>query len=358
MRLAPDRRWLLAGPLIALAFLAPLYLNQFPYQMTVVTGAFFYAILASSWALLAGTAGQFSFGHMALMAIGAYTSGLLGRDLGTSPLVGIVLGTLLAGAVGLLIGLLCLRMRGAYLALFTLAFSEIFRTVVLTEFQYTEGSNGLRLAPLYSGVSIRDQYYITLALLLLTLALMYGLTGSRFGLFIRAMREDEDAAAAMGVDVVRYKVVIFVITSMIVGLAGAVFYHQVGIITPNTMEILQMSLVVAMAVIGGMETLFGASVGAIVSRIVLELLREIDILGFHIDLGTWRYAVFGLVLVFTLRFAQNGLVQPVVDRLFPRRAPAARSRREPAKERQVADTNALGTSTPRQGARDDREAAE
>ncbi len=314
-----DRRWLATGALIVFLLLTPVYLNQFPYQMTVVTGAFFYAILASSWAFLAGTAGQFSFAHMALMAIGAYTSGLLGRDLGTSPLLGILIGTLLAGSVGLGIGLLCLRLRGAYLALFTIAFSEILRIVVLTEYQYTEGSNGLQIAPLFAGITPAAEYYITLGLLLATMALMYWLTISRFGLFIRAMREDEEAAAAMGVDVVRYKVLIFVITSMIVGLAGGVFYHQVGIITPNTMEVLQMSLVVAMAVIGGIESLFGAAVGAIVSRIALEMLREINILGWRIEFGAWRYAAFGLILLFTLRFAQNGLLHPIADRLFLQR---------------------------------------
>lgn len=327
------RRLLASGALIALLVLAPVYLNRFPYQMAIVTGAFFYAILASSWALLAGNAGQFSFAHMALMAIGAYTSGLLGRDLGTNPLAGILLGTLLAGAVGLVIGLLCLRLRGAYLALFTIAFSEILRIVLLTEFQYTEGSNGLELAPLYAGITVLAEYYITLGLLLGTMALMYWLAGSRFGLFIRAMREDEDAAAAMGVNVVRYKVLIFVITSMIVGLAGGVFFHQVGIITPNTMELLQMSLLVAMAVIGGMESLLGAAVGAIVSRIALELLREINVLGMHIELGAWRYAAFGLLLMFTLRFAQNGLLYPIIDRLFLRRVREATvARRQPARE--------------------------
>lgn len=314
------RQWAATGVLIALLIFAPLYLNQYPYEMAVVTGAFFYAILASSWSLLAGTAGQFSFAHMALMAIGAYTSGLLGRDLGTSPLTGILLGTLLAGAVGLVIGLLCLRLRGAYLALFTIAFSEILRIVLLTEFKYTEGSNGLELAPLYAGITARAEYYITLGLLLGALAFMYWLTNSRFGLFIRAMREDEDAAAAMGVNVVRYKILVFVITSMVVGLAGGVFYHQVGIITPNTMELLQMSLIVAMAVIGGMESLFGAAVGAIVSRIALELLREINILGLHIEFGAWRFAAFGLILVFTLRFVQNGLLYPIAERLFLRQA--------------------------------------
>lgn len=313
-------QWAATCVLIVLLIFAPLYLNRYPYQMAVVTGAFFYAILASSWSLLAGTAGQFSFAHMALMAVGAYTSGLLGRDLGTSPLTGILLGTLLAGGVGLVIGLLCLRLRGAYLALFTIAFSEILRIVLLTEFKYTEGSNGLELAPLYTGITARAEYYITLGLLFGALAFMYLLINSRFGLFIRAMREDEDAAAAMGVNVVRYKVLIFVITSMIVGLAGGVFYHQVSIITPNTMELLQMSLIVAMAVIGGMESLIGAALGAIVSRIALELLREINILGLHIELGAWRYAAFGLVLVFTLRFAQNGLLYPIVERLFLQRA--------------------------------------
>jgi branched-chain amino acid transport system permease protein len=321
------RRWMGTGVLIALLLLAPLYLSQNAYRMSVVTGAFFYAILASSWVLLAGIAGQFSFAHMAMMGIGAYTSGLLGRDLGMSPLVGIVLGTLLAGVIGLLIGFLCLRLRRAYLALFTIAFSEILRLILLTEFQYTGGANGLRLAPLYRGITPAVGYYITLGLLLGTMSLMYWLTSSRFGLFMRAMREDQDAAAAMGVNVVRYKIMIFVFTSMIVGLAGATFYHQVGILTPNTMELLQMSLVIAMAVIGGIESLLGAAVGALVSRIGLEMLREINILGFHFELGAWRYAAFGLILMITLRFAQNGLIYPILNRLFPQqvRKPLAKS---------------------------------
>jgi branched-chain amino acid transport system permease protein len=100
-----DARWISAGVLVALLATAPLYLKDSPYQMAVVTGAFFYAIMASSWTLLAGIAGQFSFAHMAFAGIGAYTAGLLGRDLGTTPLQGIIAGMLLAGFVGLIIGL-------------------------------------------------------------------------------------------------------------------------------------------------------------------------------------------------------------------------------------------------------------
>jgi branched-chain amino acid transport system permease protein len=310
------RRWIAIVALIAVLLAVPMFLNQHPYQMTIITGAFFYAILASSWSLLAGNAGQFSFAHMALMAIGAYTSGLLGRDLGTSPEIGIIIGTFMAGGFGLIIALLCLRLRGAYLSLFTIAFSEILRIILLTEFQYTGGSNGLKLAPLYQGITSRAEYYITFALLLFTMGVMYWSINTRFGLFIRALREDEDAAAAMGVNVTRYKILIFVFTSMIVGLAGGVFYHQVGIITPNTIELLQLSLVIAMTVIGGMESLVGAAGGALLCRILLEALREINIFGLHIEFGAWRYAAFGLLLVFTLRFAQNGLVFPVINRLF------------------------------------------
>ena len=319
MKRRMDSRGIAIVVLIALLALAPVYLQNSPYQMAVVTGAFFYAILASSWALLAGIGGQFSFAHMAFVGLGAYTAGLLGRDLGTTPLVGIIAGTLLAGVVGLVIGLLCLRLRTAYLALFTIAFSEIFRIVLLTEFKFTEGSNGLQLSKLWEGITGTQEYYVTLGLLLGAMGLMYWLAGSRFGLFVRAMREDEEAASAMGVNVVRYKVMIFVITSLIVGLAGAVFYHQVGIITPNTMEILQMSMVIAMAVIGGMESLLGAAVGAFFSRVSLELLREINLFGLHLELGAWRYAAFGVLLIFTLRFAQNGLLYPIIDRLFMRR---------------------------------------
>lgn len=320
MRSRLDIRWITAALLVALLAALPYVLQNAPYQMAIITGAFFWAIMASSWALLAGIAGQFSFAHVAFAAIGAYAAGLLGRDLGATPLMGIIAGTLLAGLVGLIIGLLCLRLRAAYLALFTIAFSEMVRLVLLTEFQYTGGSNGLRLSKLWAGISGTQEYYVMLGLLLVVMASMYWIVGSPIGLFLRSLREDQEAASAMGVNVVRYKVLVFLITSLIAGLAGAVFYHHVGIVTPNTIEILQMSMVIAMAVIGGMESFLGAATGAFLSRIALEMLREISVFGFSVEFGAWRYAAYGLLLMFTLRFAQNGLVYPIIDRLLLQRA--------------------------------------
>ncbi|MDE2852616.1 MAG: branched-chain amino acid ABC transporter permease [Chloroflexota bacterium] len=317
--------------------------SQSNYAKTVFISGFFYAILSSSWALLAGIAGQFSFGHMAFMGIGAYVAGLIARDgisfalLGISvtpesisALGSIIVGTVFAGLVGLIIGWLLLRLRAAYLALFTIAFSELFRIMMLTEYDYTGGSNGLSLRPLLEIADVnfarQVEYYLMFALLIVCLLALYWVANSPIGLFLRAMREDEDAASALGVNVVRYKILVFVFTSMIVGFAGAVFYSDVGSerIIPEQLEILQMSLIIAYAVIGGMESLIGAAAGAFISRYLLEAMRQVVITlpfglttadgsdAFVWDTGFWRFALFGVVMVFTLRYMRNGLLYPII----------------------------------------------
>lgn len=334
--------YILLGLLVLYFLWFPQDSSQSNYAKSVFIFGFFYAILSSSWALLAGISGQFSFGHMAFMGIGAYTTGLIARD-GIAFLDGasfstfdaILLGTLVAGLVGLVIGWLLLRLRSSYLALFTIAFSELFRIVMLTEYDYTGGSNGLSLRPLVvmsDGDAARKvEYYIMFALLVFSLALMYWISNSRIGLFLRAMREDEEAASSLGVNVIFYKIIIFVITSMIVGLAGAIFFSNVGSerIIPEQLEILSMSLVIAYAVVGGMESLLGSAAGAFISLYVLEFMREIPIpftlefsdeTGFSFLLepssfapGFWRYAIFGIVMVLTLRYMRNGLLYPILQ---------------------------------------------
>ncbi len=351
----------------------PLVLNS--YFMHLAITAFFYAILASSWSLLAGYAGQFSFGHMAFMAIGGYTSGLIGKfirfttapsELCTDiPLPGnwwlvilnirrvgtidescldmakaetlpagtlivfppvwasIAMGLAMGAVFGLLVGWLVLRLRSTYLALFTIGFSEILRASISAEIPITEGQSGLELVPLFpagilgfSSTSKIPPYYAMLFLFLFAMALMTWLAGSRFGLFVRAIREDEEAAAALGVNIVRYKVLVFVVTSTLAAAAGALQGHYIGIITPNTLIILQMSLVIAMAVIGGLENIYTASVGAIIITFVLELLRtNIEIGPLLIDMTLWRLVFFGLLLMLTLRFQRNGLLFPILERI-------------------------------------------
>ena len=370
---------LLAIPLASseLGGLGPIVLNS--YIMHLAITAFFYAILASSWSLLAGYAGQFSFGHMAFMGIGGYTTGLIGKFIRFTnaptelcseiPLPGswwlvflnarrvgtidetcidlaktqtlpsdaliifpslwgsIAMGLVMGATFGLLVGWLVLRLRSTYLALFTIGFSEILRAAISAEIPITEGQSGLELLPLFPGgvnlfghafsdTSKIPPYYAMLLLFLLAIGVMTWLAGSRFGLFIRAIREDEEAAAALGVNIVRYKVLVFVITSTLAAAAGALQAHYIGIVTPNTLIILQMSLVIAMAVIGGLENIYAASVGAIAITFVLELLRTNIAIGpILIDMTLWRLVFFGLLLMLTLRFQRNGLLFPLLERL-------------------------------------------
>jgi branched-chain amino acid transport system permease protein len=315
-------QWVIALVALVIALLIPLYLQSHsPYWLHVLIVAYFYAILASSWSLLAGYAGQFSFGHMAFMAIGAYTTGVLGRFLDLPPLPGMILGTLAAGLAGWAIGALCLRFKASYLALFTIAFSEILRTLIRGEPQITRGDHGLRVAPLFGEtISKLPHYYTMLAVLVACIVFMYWLANSRVGLFLRALREDEEAAAARGVDVVRYKVLTFVLTSMIAGLAGTFFAHYTEVLTPNIMVLPQMGLVIAMAIVGGVESLMAAALGGMILQIGLELLREF---------GAWRLVIFGALLIVTLRFARNGLIAPLFQRLFGL-GPRAELRKEAA----------------------------
>ena len=370
--------WVLGIGTVVLLILAPyLGLQSNPYLMHLAIVGFWYAILASSWSLLAGYAGQFSFGHMAFMSIGAYGAGLYGRFIritsaptmtcteyafgskwlvilnptgvtsrsidcldiakettlaaGTSIIqppvwIGILIGITLGAVFGFLVGALVLRLRRTYLALFTIGFSEILRAVISAEIPITEGQSGLEMLPLFpSGVTIFGifysstakipPYFVMLALFLLSMALMGWLASSRFGLFIRAIREDEEAAAALGVNIVRYKILVFVITATIVAAAGAVQGHYIGIITPNILLILQMSLVIAMAVIGGLENIVSAAIGAILIEFSLELLRgaSFTIGSYTVEMITWRLVMFGLLLMVTLRFQRNGLIHPIIN---------------------------------------------
>ncbi len=351
--------------------------RDYDYIMHIFITGFFYAILTSSWSMLAGYAGQFSFGHMGFMGLGAYGTALFSHYFYLSPVptnlctefaigdtyliiknpigvtsstlvqdcltktmavwdgtvevtpmpiwIGIMIGTLIGGFFGFLIGLLVMRLRAAYLALFTLGFSEILRATISAEIEITRGQAGIELPHLFeNGITIFGHaytktdkippYYVMFFLLLICLSILAWLAKSRFGLFVRALREDEDAAAALGVNTIRYKIMVFVITSTMAALAGAVQAHYIGIITPNNLMLLQMSLVVAMAVIGGLENFAAAAIGAIMIEFLLELLRESFVIGgIEVDMTIWRLVFFGVLLMLTLRFYRNGLITPIIN---------------------------------------------
>jgi len=283
--------------LLAVALAFPLLVNA--YWLSVGILAIFYAIVTASWVLLAGYAGQFSFGHMAFVSLGAYCSGLLVNWLALPIPLGILAGVLLCALIGSGIGFIVLRMRGPYLALFTMAFSEVVRIVIVSETEITGGSGGLQVQPLFHTRSDAPYWYVGLALLAVSLGLMGWLVTSRWGLFFRAIRENEAAAAAAGVKVLRFRILAFAIASSFAGLAGGFFAHYIGILTPDIGSVDQMGLVVAMAVIGGAESLVAATIGALGLEFLVEALRSY---------GQWRLVLFGALLLLTMRFARNGLL--------------------------------------------------
>jgi len=296
-------RWLPASLMLAAAVLALACAGRLnAYWMHVAIIAMYYAILASSWSLLAGYVGLFSLSHMAFASIGGYTSGMLTQWLNVPIPFGLLAGVIVCCAGGGAIGWVCLRMSGPYLAIFTLGFSEIVRITIATEDDVTAGMAGLHTEPLFASATRLPYFYVAFALLAASLLLMSLLVRSRWGLFLRAIREDEQAATASGVAVERCRIVAFAIASGFAGLAGGFYAHYIGIMTPGVGDLDEMAKLVVMTVIGGMERLPTAVGGAFVVQFLLEWLREY---------GQWRLPVFGIVLLLTMRLARNGLLTPL-----------------------------------------------
>lgn len=291
-----------AGAALAL----PAGLNA--YWLHVMIMAYFYAIVTASWTLLVGYAGQFSFGHVAFVAIGGYTSGLLVAWLGIPIPFGMGAGVVASLVIGAAIGWICLRMQGPYLAIFTMAFAEVIRIVIVTEDEVTGGAGGLSVQALFGTQTDLPYYYFALGLLVASLLVMVAMVRSRWGLFFRAIRENERAAAACGVHVIRFRILVFAVASAFAGLAGSLYAHYIGILTPDIGSLDNMGLVVAMAVIGGSESLAGGVVGAVGVEVLSQLLQ---------GYGQWRFVLFGALLVLTMRFARNGLL-PIVLKLLSR----------------------------------------
>ncbi|HEY6434009.1 MAG TPA: branched-chain amino acid ABC transporter permease [Acetobacteraceae bacterium] len=285
------------GCILLVALVFPFLVDT--YWQTVGILAIFYAIVAASWALLVGYAGQFSFGHMGFVSLGAYASALLVQWLAIPIPLGMAGAVVLSTIVGAGVGFICLRMRGPYLAIFTMAFSEVLRIVLLTENEVTGGAGGLEVAPLFHTRSNLPSYYLALGLLAASLGIMSLMVASRWGLFFRAIRENEQAAAAGGVRVVRFRVLVFAIASGFAGLAGTFYGPFIGILTPDIGSVDQMGIVVAMAMIGGAESLPAAVLGAFFVEWMYEALRAY---------GEWRLVIFGALLLLTMRFARNGLL--------------------------------------------------
>jgi len=211
--------------------------------------------------------------------------------------------------VGFALGRVTLRLRGAYLALTTLAFAEILRLVIANSIEITRGDLGLSVSGIFGGAKIPTLYLFLGVLVGYQLVLVW-LLRTRAGLYFRAIRDDELGAMGRGVDVVRYKTLAFTISSAGTGLAGALFVHFLQLASPEVGLIFQTGLVICMTVIGGMGTATGPLIGAFLVEYASEALREV---------GVRHLLVFALAVILLGRFFRDGLMG-LVPRFMPRRA--------------------------------------
>ena len=278
-----------------------------PYWLGVLVVSMYFALLAAGWNLLAGYAGQFSLAPASFAMIGAYTTGLLAYHRDVPPWLGVPAAVLAAGAVGMVLGRIVMRLRGPYLALTTLSFAEIVRLVIANSYDFTRGDLGLRVPPIFD--SRLAYYYVFVAALGATQVGLFLLLRSRAGLFLQAIRDDEVAAASRGVDVVFWKTAAFTLSTAVSGLAGALYAHFSQFVSPELGLISQTGLVICMVVIGGMGSLIGPLLGAFLVYVASELLREV---------GAVQLIVFALLVILFARFFREGLAG------FARRAGARR----------------------------------
>jgi branched-chain amino acid transport system permease protein len=306
-------RWLKIILIVVILLAIPWAItNQYVLHLLIMAGIFI--ILTSSWNLLMGYAGLINLGHAAFYGVGAYTSALLALKMGLSPWAGIFCGGLLAAFSGFLLGIPSLRLSGPYLAITTIGFAEILQMVATNWVSLTRGPLGLYGIPPFPAIKLagfqidftseHNVYYVVLLAVCLTLFCLRRITRSQFGLTLQALREDEIAAESVGANTNRYKLTVFTVSAFFAGVAGALFAHYQGLVSPDTLSLTETFNILTMTVVGGLGTLTGPVVGALVLTFLSEGLRYLqDLVKFDI-----RMAIYGFLLILTMLFMRNGIV--------------------------------------------------
>ena len=280
---------------LALVGMLPLVMGNAYWQGVVIVSLLF-ALQAMGWNLVTGYTGQMNLAPAAFAMVGAYGVGLGSYHWGLSPWLGILLGVAASGLIGLVLGRIVLRLQDAYVALTTLSFAEILRLIIGNSYELTRGDLGLNVPTLFSGRL--PYYYLILAVVVAVQVALFFLMRSKTGLFLQAIRDDEVAAASRGISIVWWKTFAFVLSAAICGLAGALYAPFAGLISPELGLTLNTGLVLSMVVIGGMGTMIGPVVGALLVYVSTELLREVG--GYHL-------IVFALLVILIARFFRQGL---------------------------------------------------
>jgi branched-chain amino acid transport system permease protein len=292
----------LAAFLLAFPWLAASVGEDFYISAASRIGIF--AIAATSLNLILGYGGLVSFGHAAFVGVGAYTVGVMIDGGIVDGWAGFGAAILVAAAFSAVIGAVCLRTRGVYFIMITLAFAQMlfYLTNSVKAYGGDEGLSLLQRSDFGLGLDLRNDttfYYVVLALLALVILLVHRLVHSRFGRVVHAIREDSIRAEAIGFPTYRYQLILFVISGGIAGLAGALMANQQNYISPNLLHWTQSGTLMVMVIIGGVRTLFGGALGALALLVMEEVAADYT--------THWQFYV-GWILLAVVLFAPRGLM--------------------------------------------------
>ena len=277
------------------------------YQTNIMILAMLYVMLALGLNIAVGIAGQLVLGYVAFYAVGAYAYALLNQFFGLGFWACLPVGGLLAVLFGLALGFPVLRLRGDYLAIVTLGFGEIVRLTLLNWTSLTGGSGGIKNipGPSFFGTQLSIEgntifiYYLVLLAVILTIVVITRLKNSRVGLALQALREDEIACEAMGIDLARVKLSAFALSSCWAGFAGVIFAAKSTFINPASFTFMESAMILSMVVLGGMGSIVGVVIAALILILAPEYLRAFS---------EYRMLIFGAIMVIMMIFRPQGLV--------------------------------------------------
>ena len=282
---------------------------EYLLHILIITGI--YIILTLSLNLVVGYTGLAALGHAAFSCMGAYTSSLLALRFGLSPWIGLLIGACVAALLGIVIGLPSVRLKGDYLALATFGFGVIVYSVAKNWVSLTRGPMGLPGIPSFSilGFELSKSWAYSLIVatfVFLTYIVIARIVNSPFGRILKGIREDEIATLAMGKDVNKHKILVFVIGAFFAGIAGSLYAHYITFIDPSSFTVMESIVILLMVVFGGMGSLAGSFVGAAVLVIFPELLR---FLGMPSSVAApVRQMIYGLLLVLLVLKRPQGIL--------------------------------------------------
>jgi branched-chain amino acid transport system permease protein len=275
------------------------------HYMDVMVFVGIYSILTIALCLLMGYAGQISLGHASFFGLGAYISGVITTKYGVNPWLCILMGMAVSAIVAFVVGAPSLKLRGHYLAMATLAFCIIVTIIFNENVDWTGGPDGLAFIPGISVMghpinSIAKYYYLVWSVVLVTLLLSLNIIGSRVGRAMRSIHGSELAASAMGVNISKYKICVFVISAVMASVAGSLYAHYLNFLSPASFDLFVSIKLLIMIILGGMHSIWGAVVGAaLITFLSYEWLHYFE---------EAEGMIYGLIILVIIIFLPGGLV--------------------------------------------------